>query len=134
MRVKRLVLALLMVSPALGYAAPLSPTTSVIEHATEGPRSGLASWYGGGEPLNTHVAMGSRFNAEAAEAAMWDIPLGSVVKVINLQNNRSIVVRITDRGPAKRFGNRVIDLTRGSFSQLAPLSQGLIPVVVQRIP
>ena len=123
MPVKRLVLALLMVGPSLVYAAP-----------PEGSRMGLASWYGGEEPLNTHVAMGSRFDPESAEAAMWDIPLGSVVKVINLQNNRSIVVRITDRGPAKRFGNRVIDLTRGSFSRLAPLSQGLIPVVVQRIP
>ena len=124
MQADKLVIALLLVvGPALVYAA--SPEDS---------RTGLASWYGGGEPLNTHVAMGSRFDPESAEAAMWGVPLGFVVKVTNLENNRSIFVRITDRGPAKRLGDRVIDLTRGSFRRLAPLSQGLIPVVVQRIP
>ena len=130
MDMKRLVMGLLMIGPALSGAEPHDSSSPIVEHA----RVGLASWYGGGEPLNTHVAMGHRFDPEATEAAMWDIPFGSVVKVTNLQNNRSILVRITDHGPARRFGNRVIDLTRGSFSRLAPLSQGLIPVVVQRIP
>lgn len=95
-----------------------------------GTTSGLASWYGGGEPLNTHVAMGRRFNPEALEAAMWDVPLGSSVKVTNLETGRSIVVRVTDRGPARRL-SRAIDLTRASFARLAPLERGLIPVRIQ---
>ncbi|MBI2093133.1 MAG: septal ring lytic transglycosylase RlpA family lipoprotein [Candidatus Omnitrophica bacterium] len=129
-----LALLIVMMGSAMAGAERHDSSSSTIEHAVEDQRVGFASWYGGGEPLNTHVAMGHPFNPEAAEAAMWNIPFGSLVKVTNLQNNRSILVRITDRGPARRFGNRVIDLTRRSFSRLAPLSQGLIPVVVQRVP
>lgn len=109
-----------------GTPSPEAPETSTL-------REGLASWYGGGEPLNERVAMGHRFNPESREAAMWDVPLGTLVKVTNLQNGRSIVVRITDRGPARRLHERVIDLTRGSFEQIAPLTQGLIPVRVDRL-
>jgi rare lipoprotein A len=95
---------------------------------------GLASWYGGGERLNPRTAAGRRFNPEALEAAMWEVPLDSIVRVTNQGTGRSIVVRITDRGPARRLRReRVIDLTRRAFAQLAPLRQGLVPVVVQRI-
>ncbi|PIQ83800.1 MAG: septal ring lytic transglycosylase RlpA family lipoprotein [Candidatus Omnitrophica bacterium CG11_big_fil_rev_8_21_14_0_20_63_9] len=118
----------------LGLALAVS-AIRVMDRAPEQPAippttSGLASWYGGGEPLNTHVAMGHRFNPEALEAAMWDVPLGASVKVTNLENGRSIVVRVTDRGPARRL-SRAIDLTRASFAKLAPLEQGLIPVRIQ---
>ena len=95
---------------------------------------GLASWYGGGEPLNRRVAMGHRFDPEAPEAAMWDVPFGTLVKVTNAENGRSIVVRITDRGPARWFRKRrAIDLTRRAFAEIAPLRQGLVPVVVERL-
>jgi rare lipoprotein A len=99
--------------------------------------SGLASWYGGSEPLNSHVAMGSRFDPAALEAAMWNVPFGTMVKVTNKDNKdngRSIIVRVTDRGPARRFRDRVIDLTHGAFMTLAPLQQGLIPVTIQQVP
>ena len=106
---------------------------------------GLASWYGGGEPLNRHVAMGHRFDPESLEAAMWDVPLGTVVRVCRADRNetrrsinrdagpRCVVVRVTDRGPARRFRNRVIDLTRQAFTELAPLRRGLLLVVVERL-
>ena len=93
-----------------------------------------ASWYGGDERLHRRTAMGQRFDPEAFEAAMWGVPLGSLVQVTNQENGRSVVVRVTDRGPARRFGNRVIDLTRRSFAELAPLRSGLISVRVQRFP
>ena len=65
---------------------------------------------------------------------MWGVSLGAVVNVTNLENGRSVIVRITDRGPARRLRKRrVIDLTRRAFAELAPLRQGLIPVVVQRV-
>ena len=65
---------------------------------------------------------------------VWDVPFGTMVKVTNLDNGRSVIVRITDRGPGKRLRKkRVIDLTRGAFAHLAPLRQGLVPVVVHRI-
>lgn len=97
-------------------------------------RIGIASWYGGGERLNRHVAMGHRFDPEALEAAMWDVPFGTLVKVTNMENGRSIVVRITDRGPARRFRKRrAIDLTRRAFAEIAPLRQWLVPVVVEQL-
>jgi rare lipoprotein A len=77
--------------------------------------------------------MGHRFDPESMEAAMWDVPLGSTIRVTNLENGRSIVVRVTDRGPSRRLRNRVVDLTRGSFAQLAPLRKGLINVRVERL-
>ncbi len=134
MHAKRFGILLLTLGPALACPEPDTAPWVTVERAAKSSRVGLASWYGGGEPLNTHVAMGHPFDAEAAEAAMWGVPFGSVVKVTNLKNHRSVVVRITDRGPAKRLRTRVIDLTRGSFSRLAPLSQGLIPVMVQQLP
>ena len=127
-----------LVSLALVASVPAAVIPSVshprpeTEHKT-GHWSGIASWYGGGESLNSRVAMGHRFDPESLEAAMWDVPFGSVVKVTNLETGRSVLVRITDRGPARRLGNRVIDLTRGSFARLAPLQQGLIPVAVERV-
>ena len=95
--------------------------------------NGLASWYGGGEPLNRRTASGTRVDADALEAAMWEMPFGTAVKVTNRNNGRSVVVRITDRGPSHRFSKRVIDLSRRAFRALAPLRQGLIPVTVERI-
>ncbi len=93
--------------------------------------SGVASWYGGGERLNPHNAMGRRVDPRALEAAMWDVPLGQHVRVTDPRSGRSVVVRITDRGPARRLSGRVIDLSRAAFARLAPLRQGLVRVTVE---
>jgi len=42
-------------------------------------------------------------------------------------------VRVTDRGPARRLDDRIIDLTRASFARIAPLEQGLVRVRVERL-
>lgn len=94
---------------------------------------GLASWYGGGERLNRYTAMGSPVNPEGLEAAMWDIPFGTRMKVTNRRTGRFVTVRITDRGPSRRYPERVIDLSRRAFRALAPLRQGLIPVMIERV-
>ena len=116
---------------SLAFVTAVSPQAVPGSVGQAEDRLGIASWYGGGERLNKHVAMGHRFDPEALEAAMWDVPLGSKVKITNLDNGKTIVVRITDRGPNRRFGNRIVDLTRGSFAKLAPLRQGLIRVRVE---
>lgn len=60
-------------------------------------------------------------------AAMRDIPRGTMVLVTNLDNNRSVVVKITDFGPDKNiFPERIIDLSSTAFSELQPLRLGLI--------
>ena len=132
----RWVMAVVLVGVSVSMAS-LSQQTQVSRRSRPAMRQawvGLASWCGGGERLHRYAAGGRRFNPEAVEAAMWDVPLGSLVSVTNRDTGRSIVVRVTDRGPRRRLRKRrVIDLTRGAFAQLAPLRQGLIPVTVQRI-
>lgn len=81
---------------------------------------GRASWYASG----SRTANGERFNPNALTAAMRGFR-GKRVKVVNLSNNKSVIVRINDHGPAKWTG-RVIDLSRGSFSKIASTSQGVI--------
>lgn len=126
-------LALITIAPSTPTAPLSGPERVPAFSVAAGDRWGMASWYGGGEPLHDHVAMGHRFDPESLEAAMWDVPFGALMKVTNLENGRSVVVRITDRGPSRRFRNRVIDLTRGSFARIASLRQGLVPVHVERM-
>ena len=93
---------------------------------------GTASFYGAGEPLNTHTAMNIPFDADLLECASWNYPLGSVLKVTSLRTGRSVIVRCTDRGPSKKL-NRVIDLTFHAFSLIDDPRKGLTPVQVERV-
>lgn len=77
------------------------------------------------------TASGEIFNQNAMTAAMPNrSELGREYRVSYA--GRSVVVRITDVGPAKRL-NRVIDLSLGAFSKLAPTSKGVISVCIERI-
>ena len=94
-----------------------------------------ASYYGEGYRGRT-MANGRPFDPDALTCAAWDWPLGTVLCVSYKEplRNRahSIVVTVTDRGPAKST-HRVIDLSQGAFKRLAPLNLGVIPVVVERV-
>lgn len=63
-------------------------------------------------------------------AAMWGVPFNTKIKVTNLSNNKSVVVTVLDRGPAKRL-NRVIDLSKSAFQKIADTRKGLINVKVE---
>jgi rare lipoprotein A (peptidoglycan hydrolase) len=76
-------------------------------------QEGLASWY----------------TSDGLVGAHRSLPLGSVVRVTNVDNGRSVNVRITDRGPW--VDGRVIDLSDDAFQRLAPLGKGTIKVKVQ---
>ena len=87
--------------------------------------AGLASWYG--EVLDGHTtASGEIFHKDAMTACHPTLPFGTLVRVINLRNRRSVVVRITDRGIL--FPNRVIDLSSGAATKIGMLRRGLAPV------
>ncbi|TXC70541.1 septal ring lytic transglycosylase RlpA family protein [Sphingomonas ginsenosidivorax] len=73
--------------------------------------TGLASWYGE-ELSGNRTASGEVFDASAITAAHRTLPLGSFAEVTSLDTGRSILVRITDRGPGRR--DRIIDLSRGA--------------------
>jgi rare lipoprotein A len=92
---------------------------------------GLASWYGHafhGRP----TAQGEPFNMRAYTAAHRSLPLGTHVRVRNLDNGRTVVVRINDRGPYKR--GVIIDLSRRAAGALGMLEDGRAPVRVEVVP
>ena len=84
-----------------------------------GAFEGLASWYGPGF-AGRRTASGEVFDPGALTAAHRTLPFGTVVRVVNLANGRSVEVRINDRGPFKP--DRVIDLSRA-----APEARALKP-------
>ena len=64
---------------------------------------------------------------------MWDVPFNQLVKVTNLDNGKSVIVRVNDRGPHRRFllKGRLIDLTKYAFSRIASLEKGLIRIELE---
>ncbi|WP_158928524.1 septal ring lytic transglycosylase RlpA family protein [Acidisphaera sp. S103] len=77
------------------------------------------------------MADGRRLNPDMNMAASKTLPLGSVVKVTNLENGRTAMVQIEDRGPYVR--GRVVDLARRAANQLDIGRQGVVPVVIRPI-
>ena len=72
------------------------------------------------------TANGERYRHDALTAAHRTLPFGTRVQVTNLDNGRSVVVRINDRGPFVR--GRVIDLSKSAFTRIGQVSSGLLPV------
>jgi rare lipoprotein A len=93
---------------------------------------GVASWYGGGEKLNAHTASGEVFNPDGKTCATWEWPIGTYLRVTNLENGCSVTVKVNDRGPAKCL-ERLLDLSRQAFSEIAELRKGLIRVEVETL-
>lgn len=93
-----------------------------------GDQKGLASWYGN-EYHGRQTASGELFDQEAMTAAHKKLPFGTVVRVHNLKNGRSVVVRINDRGPFVR--RRIIDLSKGAARQLDMIRDGVVPVRIE---
>lgn len=91
---------------------------------------GTASWYGPGFHGKT-TANGERYNQYALTAAHKLLPLGSTVKVTHLGSQRSVTVRINDRGPF--VGDRVIDLSRKSAEYIDMLEDGTARVRVESV-
>ena len=85
---------------------------------------GKASWY----KMGTTTANGERMNPQAMAAAHKSLPFGPKVKVENLSNGRSVVVRINDRGPFVH--GRVIDVTQGAAERLGMIRSGVARVKV----
>jgi rare lipoprotein A len=72
------------------------------------------------------TAYGERVSPDALEGAHLHLPLNTLVEVTNLDNNRSVIVRINDRGPFSK--GRVIDLTHAAARALGMISKGVANV------
>ncbi|MDJ0726946.1 MAG: septal ring lytic transglycosylase RlpA family protein [Prochloraceae cyanobacterium] len=98
--------------------------------ATKGAKEmrGMASWYGKkfqGRP----TASGERYNTNALTAAHRTLKFGTKVKVTNLNNGRSVIVRINDRGPFTK--GRIIDLSGAAANAIGMIKTGVAPVKIE---
>lgn len=91
-------------------------------------QTGLASYYAD-RYHNKRTASGERYQTNLNTAAHMTLPFGSMVRVTNLANGRSVVVKVNDRGAFKR--GRIIDLSRAAFSAIGNTRAGLIKVKIE---
>ncbi len=92
--------------------------------------TGEASWYGPGF-AGRKTASGERFNPRDLTAAHRKLPFGTKVKVTHVENGRSVVVRINDRGPYA--GRRIIDLSKAAAREIDMLRSGTATVEVMTL-
>lgn len=105
-----------------------------IQHAQTYKEYGLASWYGYEtyhQPGGHMTANGEAFDPRKPSAAHKYLPLPTNVRVTNLENGRSMIVRVNDRGPF--IDGRIIDLSAGAAKQLGFYGNGLAQVKVETV-
>jgi rare lipoprotein A len=104
---------------------PPAPLAQGQQIASATVATGQASWYGPGFYGN-RTASGETFRPGTLTAAHRTLPFGTRVRVTNLWNGRSAVVRINDRGPF--HGGRIIDLAHGAAQELGVTASGVAQV------
>ncbi len=102
------------------------PQSSSKGHTEEG----IASWYGD-DFHGKATANGECYNMYAFTAAHRTLPLPTVVRVTNLENNKSVVVKVNDRGPFAR--GRIIDLSYAAAQSIGMVGKGTAPVKIEAI-
>jgi len=112
--VKRMVLCLLLAAAAVASADP--------------QLEGLASWYGG-KFHGRLTSSGEVFDTNEMTAAHKTLPFGTMVKVTNLDNGETAIVKINDRGPFVE--GRIIDLSRAAADALGMVGQGVAKVSLE---
>jgi peptidoglycan lytic transglycosylase len=106
------------------FSMPPAPSPSTVVE------TGLASWYGA-KHQGKRTASGEIFDQKKFTAAHRTLPWGSKVKVTNLDNGKSVEVRINDRGPYMQ--DRIIDLSRAAAKALGMLRSGVAWVRMELI-
>ena len=105
-----------------------------VEEAHKYRERGTASWYGYDafrKPGGHMTANGESFNPNGLSAAHKHLPLPTYVRVTNLENRRSIIVRVNDRGPFVK--GRIIDLSVGAARKLGFYEDGIAQVMVETV-
>jgi len=110
--------ALVMAGCAAGAPAP----------GTSGVRVGVASYYGR-ELAGRPTASGERYDPGRLTAAHRTLPFGTRLRVLNLENGRSVVVRVNDRGPRRK--DRILDVSYRAAKRLGFSGAGLARVRIE---
>jgi rare lipoprotein A len=129
----------LVMGCALAGVVALSPKSEARLPASPGPlpaifqampkgEVGVASWYGS-KHQGRATASGETFDMHRLTAAHRELPLGTTVRVTNLVNLKSVVLRVNDRGPG--IDGRLIDVSWAAAKRLGFVNAGLTPVVVE---
>lgn len=109
------------VLPPYGHGGSSSHKAPPGAHETKG----IASWYGG-KFHGRQTANGERYNKNGISAAHKTLPFGTIVRVKNLRNGKTVEVRINDRGPFIK--GRIIDLSKGAAKKIDMINDGIVPV------
>ncbi len=104
------------------------PLEESLYQASVKEQKGLASWYGPGFH-GRRAANGSRFDMTKLTAAHKFLPFGTVVKVLNHRTNKTVLVRITDRGPFVH--GRIIDLSKAAADAVGLTGSGVAKVTIE---
>lgn len=135
-RALAVVLSVVFLSAACAVReVPMAPVVSLPAASTPVPgelyrETGIASWYGR-ELHGRKTASGETFDMFGISAAHRILPLGATIRVTNLENFKSIQVRVNDRGPF--VGNRVLDLSYGAAKELGFVAQGTMRVKIETL-
>jgi rare lipoprotein A len=125
-----LLVLLVLVDAACASRAASRPAMKPVPRSEAVPgwrQDGLASWYGGDDGFEGKpTASGEIYDSSRMTAAHRDLPLGTLVRVTNLDNGESVDVRINDRGPF--IHGRVIDLSQEAARRLDLIGPGVGPV------
>jgi len=115
-----------ILSPLSALFSPLSSLHSPLLHAQT--QRGKASFYAR-RATGTRTANGERLHHDSMTCAHLTLPFGTLLKVTHTGNNRSVVVRVNDRGPYAR--GRIIDLSWRAAKELGMLQQGIATVFIE---
>ncbi|MBN8543083.1 MAG: septal ring lytic transglycosylase RlpA family protein [Alphaproteobacteria bacterium] len=115
----------------IGKPYEINGTTYYPEYDPEYKETGMASWYGPGFHGKS-TANGETFNKYEMTAAHRTLPIPSIVKVTNVKNGKTAIVRINDRGPFAH--GRIIDLSKLAAERLDMIRSGVAKVKVEYMP
>lgn len=132
MRFARCATLFVVVGLLLALPAMLASRPSVRPDDVPRVQHGLASYYGPGFHGEL-TASGEVFDQREMVAAHRTLPLGTLVRVTNLENDRSVNLRVIDRGPYGRNYRKgtIIDVSKGAARRLRFLQEGLVRVRVE---
>lgn len=120
-----------MALAAMALLLSLSPMLSQRSQSTSAQtQRGKASYYSR-RATGARTASGTKLHHDSMTCAHRTFPFGTMLKVTNLNNGKSVVVKVTDRGPYGR--GRIIDLSWGAAKAIDMIAQGVVAVVVERL-
>jgi len=125
-------ITLFLLGTSPGSAHAVMPTRAALvptrhDGGSRNTEYGKASWYGSDQGI--HTASGERFDEDDLTAAHRHLPFGTIVRVTNRENGRSVEVRINDRGPW--CGGRIIDVSSAAADVLRMKRSGIVSVEIE---